>query len=552
MASAEPRSSEPRKEHVVPLQAMVALFKSAWRHGRRPTIDEYLPDDIPEFRRFLLADLARAELKLRLRAGEPARAAEYLERFPELADDPAAVRRLTALESERRARPEAPGAPAAPPPEPGDSKVALEVVSLIDGVASPARFEFDRHATFLVGRDKKAHLRLLNDRRVSRNHCLLEFAPPRCYLRDLGSNNGTFVNGTRVDEAFLQDGDVLSCGRTRLRFTVAARPPLPGNGEVACRLCGMRVGFAGLPDLAEAPAAAAFLCETCREAVRREPRPVPGYEILRPLGRARLGRVDLARHGASGRKVALKRFVPPLPVGELALERFRQAVGAVLQLEHPRLARLYDFGQADGQFYFASECVEASDLTQVMLDQSRRGAVQTACGILCQALEALHVVHERGLLHGGVKPSNLLVRREGKKLSTRLADCGLRRLCEDAGLAGLTRTGSDRPALPFLAPEVLRDCRTAGPAADVYGVGATLYYLLAGTPPHMFPLDRDPYTVILEDEMVPLGKRCPELPPGLMDVVHQALQRKPRLRFASAAEMFHTLLPYAQGRRRRK
>src|SRR5437016_2251944 len=122
MASAEPRPSEPRKEHVVPLQSMVALFKSAWRHGRRPTIDEYLPDDIPEFRQFLLADLVRAELKLRLRAGEPARAAEYLERYPELADDPGTVRRLAALESEPRARSEEADDPA-PPPEAGGCKV---------------------------------------------------------------------------------------------------------------------------------------------------------------------------------------------------------------------------------------------------------------------------------------------------------------------------------------------------------------------------------------------------------------------------------------------
>jgi serine/threonine-protein kinase len=551
MSTAEPRPTEPRKEHLVPLQTIVALYKSAWRYGRRPTIDEYLPDDIPELRRFLLADLARAELRLRLAAGEPARAVEYVERYPELMDDPAAARRLAALEAKPPARAAESDGPAAPP-EPGACAVALEVLSLIDGLYSGARFEFDRHATFLIGRDKKAHLRLLNDPRCSRNHCLLEFQPPRCYLRDLGSNNGTFVNGTRVDEAFLEDGDVVSCGRSRLRFSIARRPALPADGEAICRGCGIRVGFSGLPDLVEAPAAAAFLCETCRETVRREPRSVPGYEILHPLGRARLGRLDLARHAGTGQPVALRRLVPPLPVGEPTLERFLRDVRALRRLEHPRLARLLDCGQADGQFYFASEYVEGADLTQLLLDQSRRAAVRMVCGIVCQALEGLHQAHERGLVHGDVKPSNLLVRRDGTKLSTRLADCGLRRLCEGAGLAGLTRTGGDRPALPFMAPEAVRDCRNARPAADVYGAGATLYYLLAGAPPHLFPLDRDPYTVILEDEILPLGKRCPDLPPGLVEIVHRALQRKPRLRFASAAEMFHALLPYTRGRKRQR
>src|SRR5206468_4131855 len=107
-------------------------------------------------------------------------------------------------------------------------------------------------ATFVAGRDKKAHLRLLNDPNVARNHFLVEFLPPRCYLRDLGSEKGTFVNGTRVDEALLKDGDVLSAGRSRLRFGVARRPALPAGAEAACRACDARVALAALPDLAEA------------------------------------------------------------------------------------------------------------------------------------------------------------------------------------------------------------------------------------------------------------------------------------------------------------
>jgi serine/threonine-protein kinase len=553
MSSAETRPGTPSDGHIAPLQTIVALFKSAWKHGQRPSINDYLPPDRPEFRRDLLAELARVEMKLRLRAGERVRAEEYLQHYPELAEDPDAVRRLVALEPpDRRASPEIPVVPPAGPPEAGPCKVVLEVLGVVEGLYSGARFEFDRHATFVAGRDKKAHLRLVNDPHVARNHCLLEFQPPRCYLRDLGSENGTFVNGIRVEETFLKDGDIISGGGTRLRFHVGTRPPLPADSEAICRACGTSVRLANLPELGESPASQAFLCETCREAVRKEPRPVAGYEVLHPISRGRLARVDLARHEVSGREVALKRFVPAAPVGERALEGFLRDLAALARLSHERLVPLRDFGQADGQFYVATEPVAAADLTQLLLGQSRRGTVRTVCGIVCQALAGLHYIHEQGFVHGGVKPSNLLVCRKDKKLSTRLADCGLRRLCEEAGMTGLIRTGSDRPALPFVAPEVVRDCRSVRPAADIYSAGVTLYFLLAGTPPHVFPLDRDPYAVVLEDEIVPLGKRCPELPPGLMDIVHRALMRKPRQRFTSAAEMFHALLPYTSGRTARR
>jgi hypothetical protein len=87
------------------------------------------------------------------------------------------------------------------------ARIVLEVIA---GPNQGARFEFDRHDTFLVGRAPTAHLQLLDDAYFSRHHFLLECQPPRCYLRDLGSSNGTLVNGQKVTECFLRDGDLIS------------------------------------------------------------------------------------------------------------------------------------------------------------------------------------------------------------------------------------------------------------------------------------------------------------------------------------------------------
>src|SRR5882672_4595763 len=92
-------------------------------------------------------------------------------------------------------------------------------------------FSFNQHDTFLIGRNPDAHLCLPNDRFFSRNHCLLEISPPRCFLRDLGSTNGTFVNAQRVQEAFLKDGDRIQAGETELLVEVAIVPTEAGLQE---------------------------------------------------------------------------------------------------------------------------------------------------------------------------------------------------------------------------------------------------------------------------------------------------------------------------------
>jgi serine/threonine-protein kinase len=87
---------------------------------------------------------------------------------------------------------------------------------VLEGPYRGREFTFDQHDTFLIGRSDTAHLYLPDDRFFSRHHCLLEIAPPRCFLRDLGSTNGTFVHGQKVSEVFLRNGDHIQGGQTVL------------------------------------------------------------------------------------------------------------------------------------------------------------------------------------------------------------------------------------------------------------------------------------------------------------------------------------------------
>jgi serine/threonine-protein kinase len=166
-------------------------------------------------------------------------------------------------------------------------------------------FSFTQHDSFLIGRSPDAHLYLPEDRYFSRNHCLLEMNPPHSYLRDLGSTNGTFLNGQRVQDAALKNGDRIQCGETILVVEVTANSPnnlsettldsdvpkRPVLVMVECLNCGRREqAQASTPD-----EQLTFLCEDCRIELKRSPQAIPGYDTVKLLGRGGMGCVMLGR-----------------------------------------------------------------------------------------------------------------------------------------------------------------------------------------------------------------------------------------------------------------
>jgi serine/threonine-protein kinase len=564
MPSAKHHVYEPGSDIAARLDALVARFTEAWYHSQKPTIDASMPkqgDDL--FRRAALVELVHAELELRAAAGEAVSADDYFRRYPQLAQDANVAFDLivAAQDVQSNRRPTPPPAPPAadvseaepstlmptrspdpvpqPPPPAGapGCKVVLEVM---EGPHRGSRLEFDRHATCVVGRSRRAPLPLPNDRHFSRHHLLLEFQPPLAFLRDLDSRNGTLVNGIKVKQTHLNDGDVISGGKTRIRVRVPSGLESP-TGTMRAHVPPT------LQSLARSLNKAGLSTATYRPPAPGGLPSVPGYLIVRALGRGALGEVYEACRLGGGSQVALKWIPIDAAAGADAVQEFLQEARRLGELDHPRLARLLEANVVGDHVFCVTEYVETIDLHEVLVAQSPTGLVRTACGVVCQALEALKYAHARGFVHREVKPGNLLVTRVDRKLSTRLADFGLARTLENAGLGGLVRTGDLRGALPYLAPEQVLDCHNTDPAADLYGVGATLYYLLTGQTPHVFAEGRDPYAVVLEDPIVPLGRHRPWLPPGLMDAVHRALAKRPVERFASAAEMRHAVLPYARG-----
>ncbi len=422
-------------------------------------------------------------------------------------------------------------------------RVTLRV---LEGPYRGREFTFDHHDTFLIGRSDNAHLYLPDDRFFSRHHCLLEIAPPRCFLRDLGSTNGTFVNGQKVSEVFLRSGDRIQGGQTVLEVQVIsdAVETTETNSEtlagpvmvtVECSNCGRRERAEAAPD-----DQLTFICEDCREELKQRPPPVPGYEMIKMLGRGGMGCVMLARDEANDQKVAIKTLLPEVAVADKSLRRFLREIEVAAALDHPNIVRFVKSGTHNGAVYLVTEYVEGPDAAKLADAQGGRVPFRDAIQIISQALDALAYAHTRGYIHRDIKESNILISGTAPAFTAKLTDFGLARSFTATGMSGITMAGDMAGTFAYMPPEQIRDFRNVRPTADIYAIGMTAYSLLAGDIAlNLGPSGDIAGTVraIFEGQIVPLRSRVPEIPSQLAEVIERALVRDPAHRWQSAAAM---------------
>jgi hypothetical protein len=429
-------------------------------------------------------------------------------------------------------------------------RVTLRVLA---GPYTGREFTFDQHDTFLVGRADTAHLYLPEDRFFSRHHCLLEIAPPRCFLRDLGSTNGTFVNGRRVPEAFLISGDRIQGGQTVLEVEVQSEQPVTVSGleaptltsptivPIECANCGRR-------EQAEASHVnekMSFVCEDCREELKRQPQPIPGYEMIKLLGRGGMGCVMLARDEKTGGSVAIKSLLPEVAVTEVSLRRFMREIQVASALDHPNIVRFLESGTNNGSVYLVTEYVEGSDAARLADAQGGRLPMRAAIDIINQSLDALAYAHAKGYIHRDIKESNILISGTAPNLTAKLTDFGLAKSFTQSGMSGITMAGDMAGTFAYMPPEQIRDFRNVRPTSDIYAIGMTAYSLLAGdTALDLGPNNDIAGTVkaIFEGKVIPLRQRAPEVPQQVAEVIERALAKDPADRWQSAAAMRTALM----------
>jgi serine/threonine protein kinase len=313
------------------------------------------------------------------------------------------------------------------------------------------------------------------------------------------------------------------------------------------------------------------------------------YRVLQVLGSGGMGTVYKAEHQLMERPVALKVIRRDLTEDPAAVDRFRREVRAAGQLKHPNIVHAYDAEQAGGAHFLVMEFVEGTSLDRLVAEEGPL-PVARACDYIRQAALGLQHAFERGMVHRDIKPHNLMRTPEG---TIKILDFGLARfaresVCQatpppnplpEAERGGKTeatpprsREGNQNPLLPlsasgrgpgggvlcqsltqtgavmgtpdYMAPEQAANAHEADIRADVYSLGCTLYFLLAGRPPFPGSTALDKIMAHIERMPEPLTRCRPDVPSGLTGVLERMLAKDPSRRYQTPAEAARALEPF--------
>jgi serine/threonine protein kinase len=263
----------------------------------------------------------------------------------------------------------------------------------------------------------------------------------------------------------------------------------------------------------------------------------PDYCIVRELGRGGMGVVYLARNTIMDREEVLKVAHRALLEKPGASDRFLQEIRSAAQLMHVNVVRAYSVLRLGDLLVFAMEYVPGDDLAKIVRKQGAL-PVAHACFYAAQVALGLQHAHERGMVHRDIKPSNLILSKDGKKPVVKILDFGLAKMTSEVGFArDLTGSNKMLGTPDYIAPEQILDAAKADIRADIYSLGCTLYYLLAGSPPFA---GGSLYEVLHAHSTAtakPLNLVRPEVLAELEAVVAKMMAKEPRKRYQTPGEI---------------
>jgi serine/threonine protein kinase len=276
------------------------------------------------------------------------------------------------------------------------------------------------------------------------------------------------------------------------------------------------------------------------EILRRELR---GYEVVREVGHGAMGIVYEAEQHGIGRRVAVKVLPPNLALRERTVKRFLREAEAMGRLAHPGIVDVFEVATQRELNYFSMKFVEGPPLDRVL--KAGPLAVHDVLSIGIQVADALAHAHSRGVLHRDIKPANLL--RDGERVI--LTDFGLARPIDSEDGGSMTESGDLVGTPLYMAPEQISgDSERVDGRADVWGLGVTLYELLAGRTPFVGPNAQGILHSILHRDPPRLRKQRDDVPRDLEAVVLKCMEKDSGRRYATSAALCEDLKAVRDGR----
>ncbi len=394
-----------------------------------------------------------------------------------------------------------------------DGSFELRVES---GKARGRSFALAEEASVVIGRDAACDL-ALDDPRASRTHARIEVAGGEVVLTDLGSHNGSFVNGERVERAVLEPADRIRIGDHVFSVKRSADPTTEG-------------------------AHAETIVDPKTDSFKRHagapgaPRTIGRFEVLQKLAEGGMGTVYVGRPPGGGPPVAIKVLRTDFAGSEDLNDRFEREMRLVSQLEHPNIIRHVESGRDGPIQYLVTEFVEG--VSALTIVEGGPAPVDRAIAWARQLASALEHAHARRILHRDLKPANVLIADVDQ--AVRILDFGLGRAMDETGTR-ITFTGQSMGTVHYSSPEQLFDAKSVDVRTDVYGLGACLYALTTGMPPIRARLPVQAMKEIRAGAPRPPRSIRPEIPEWLESVILRAIARSPADRYADVTELRQAL-----------
>jgi serine/threonine protein kinase len=266
------------------------------------------------------------------------------------------------------------------------------------------------------------------------------------------------------------------------------------------------------------------------------------YVLLDLLGEGGMGRVFKARDARMGREVALKIIRKEKLTNPAAAARFKTEIEAAGRMRHPNVVSAFD-AEVGGVHFYVMELIDGTDLTRLVRDRGPL-PVQEACEYVRQAALGLQHAFEHGLVHRDIKPSNILVTHDGK--AVKLVDLGLARVQEPLleGANRVTQEGFVIGTPDFLAPEQARNPGGVDVRADLYALGATLFYTLTGKVPYDGATPTEKLLKHVTNPPPALLPLRPDAPPQLEQLIHWCMAKRPEDRPQTPLQLAMALQPF--------
>ncbi|MDJ0556676.1 MAG: protein kinase [Microcoleaceae cyanobacterium MO_207.B10] len=461
---------------------------------------------------------------------------------------------------------------------------AQVILTITQGSLKGQQFIFEERTTCVIGRSHDCYPQLPNDqahRTISRYHCLLDINPPDIRVRDFGSKNGTYINGNKIGqrpanqtpmqaahltfpEHDLSEDDEIQIGPTVLKVSILGGREGDRSDFLVDSAIENEDETVAESRVSQGNTAPKFnqqevVKNLLQIAHQGEPnlKNLQEYTIIKQLSAGEYSQDYLTLDERSGELLLLKIMLSQVSVSQRAKGMFLQEVANTKALDHPHLVKLRDYGYFNGTFFLTFEYCQGGSVVDLMKQKGGKLSVDRAVKIILQALDGLEYAHNatipylkksdsnfgqgKGLVHRDLKPNNIMLAKVEGDSVAKIADYGIAKAFDLAGLSGQTMSGLTAGLPVFVPRQQVISFNYAKPEMDVWAMGAILYNMLTGTYPRQF-VDRDPFLVVLQTNAVPIRERDASIPKKLAEIIDLALTDTPEIYFKTAGKFKQALL----------